>query len=191
MTELLLTLISAALVNNVVLHQALGLDPLLQQAAATQRHRVHALGLATVVMMVLAIPLGQLLFLQLLRPLALDYLRLFVFVPLCVLLVTPVLSLLQRQLPYWPFAGLKPLLLGNAAVLGLALQASDAGIGLLASMALSLGSGLGFWLVLSLFDDLCRRSNAAPAAFRGLPISLIGAGIMALAFLGFNGLFTP
>lgn len=191
MTELLLTLISAALVNNVVLHQALGLDPLLQQVAAAQRQRVHALGLATLVMMLLAIPLGQLLFLYLLRPLALGYLRLFVFLPLCVLLIAPVLGVLQRQLPGWPFAGLKPLLLGNAAVLGLALQASDAASGLLPSVAVSLGSGLGFWLALSLFDDLYQRSDAAPMAFRGLPISLIGAGIMALAFLGFNGLSTP
>lgn len=191
MTELLLTLISAALVNNVVLHQALGLDPLLQPATAAARRRVHALGLATLAMMVLAIPLGQLLFLQLLRPLALEYLRLFVFLPLCVLLIAPLLSLLQHQLPQWPFAGLKPLLLGNAAVLGLALTISATGTGLLASVALSLGSGLGFWLVLSLFDDLYQRSDAAPVAFRGLPISLISAGIMALAFLGFNGLFTP
>ncbi|NER61736.1 NADH:quinone oxidoreductase [Pseudomonas sp. MAFF212428] len=191
MTELLLTLLSAALVNNVVLHQALGLDPLLQSGTALQRQRVHALGLATLVMLLLAIPLGQLLYLHLLRPLALEYLRLFVFMPLCVLLIAPILSLLQRQVPGWPFARLKPLLLGNAALLGLALQVSDAAAGLLTSVALSLGSGLGFWLVLSLFDDLCQRSDAVPAAFRGLPISLIGAGIMALAFLGFNGLFTP
>lgn len=190
MTELLLTLISAALVNNIVLHQALAIDPLLQPVAPAQRNRVHALGLATLVMIVLAVVPGQLLFRYGLQPLQLDYLRLFVFLPLCVLLTAPVLSVLQRQLPHWPFNGLTPLLLGNAAVLGLALQASDARLEPLATLAVSLGSGLGFWLVLCLFDDLHPRSDAAPMALRGLPIDLIGAGIMALAFLGFNGLFS-
>jgi electron transport complex protein RnfA len=82
------------------------------------------------------------------------------------------------------------LLPGNAAVLGLALQASDATLDPFATLALSLGGGLGFWLALCLFDDLRQRSDAAPVALRDLPIELIGAGIMALAFLGFNGLFT-
>lgn len=190
MTELLLTLISAALVNNIVLHQALAIDPLLQPLEPEQRSRVHALGLATVLLMVLAVVPGQLLFKYGLQPLQLDYLRLFVFLPLCALLIAPLLNVLQRQLPHWPFSGLTPLLLGNAAVLGLALQASDATLDPLASLALSLGSGLGFWLVLCLFDDLRQRSDAAPEALRGLPIELIGAGLMALAFLGFNGLFS-
>lgn len=192
MTELLLTLISAALVNNLVLHQALALDPLLQPVEPASRRRVHALGLATLVLMVLAVVPGQLLYRYGLRPLQLEYLRLFVFLPLCVLLAAPVLNRLQRQLPHWPFTGLKPLLLGNAAVLGLALQASDATLDPFATLALalSLGGGLGFWLALCLFDDLRQRSDAAPVALRGLPIELIGAGIMALAFLGFNGLFT-
>jgi len=190
MTELLLTLISAALVNNLVLHQALALDPLLQPVEPASRRRVHALGLATLVLMVLAVVPGQLLYRYGLRPLQLEYLRLFVFLPLYVLLAAPVLNRLQRQLPHWPFTGLKPLLLGNAAVLGLALQASDATLDPFATLALSLGGGLGFWLALCLFDDLRQRSDAAPVALRGLPIELIGAGIMALAFLGFNGLFT-
>jgi len=190
MTELLLTLISAALVNNLVLHQALALDPLLQPVEPASRRRVHALGLATLVLMVLAVVTGQLLYRYGLRPLQLEYLRLFVFLPLYVLLAAPVLNRLQRQLPHWPFTGLKPLLLGNAAVLGLALQASDATLDPFATLALSLGGGLGFWLALCLFDDLRQRSDAAPVALRDLPIELIGAGIMALAFLGFNGLFT-
>ncbi|MCY1465636.1 Electron transport complex subunit RnfA [compost metagenome] len=85
-----------------------------------------------------------------------------------------------------------PLLLGNTGLLGLTLQITQGGYAVMQTLAWGLGGGLGFWLALSLFDDLRQRSdhNAIPLAFRGLPIELIGAGVMALAFLGFNGLFT-
>lgn len=189
MSELLFVLFSAALANNIVLHQALAIDP----ATREDGNRVHALGLATLVMMALAVGIGQALVQYGLRPFQLDYLRLFVFLPLCVLLVEPVSHLLQRQLPGWSFAGLKPLLLGNAALLGLSLQVSDAALSLLQTLAVTLGSGLGFWLVIFLLDDLRQRTDntGVPAALRGLPITLVSAGIMAVAFLGFNGLFRP
>jgi len=62
----------------------------------------------------------------------------------------------------------------------------------LATLGCSVMAGLGFWLALALFDDLVQRSDHAdiPAALRGLPITLVGAGVMAMAFSGFNGLFT-
>jgi Na+-translocating ferredoxin:NAD+ oxidoreductase subunit A len=105
------------------------------------------------------------------------------------LLIGPVLRLLGRWLPMLPFAGLWPLLLGNAGILGLALLNREA-TGLGDVMASSLGVGLGFWLVLSLFDDLRQRilDNDIPLPFRGLPIQLISAGLMAVAFLGLRGL---
>lgn len=192
MTELILALIGAALVNNIVLQHTLALDPLLREDNATNRPRLHALGLATLVAMLLVGTLGQLLHRHVLQPLHLDYLRLFVFLPLCVLSAAPILAGLQRWRKDWPFAGLQPLLSGNAALLGLCLQLGNDSQGMLPAALASLGSGLGFWLVLALFDDLRQRSrhDDVPLAFRGLPIELMGAGIMAMAFLGFNGLFT-
>jgi electron transport complex protein RnfA len=88
------------------------------------------------------------------------------------------------------FEGLWPLLLGNAGVLGLALINVQDDNGFFHTTALSLGAGLGFWLVLSLFSDLRQRTvdNDIPLPFRGLPIDLIGAGLIAVAFLGFSGL---
>ena len=126
MTEMLLTLISAALINNVVLHWPLGADPLL----GSEHRQVHA------------------------------------------------------------FDGLWPLLLGNAGVLGLTLLNAQDDKGFFHATFLSLGAGLGFWLVLSLFSDLRQRTldNDVPLPFRGLPIELIGAGLIAVAFLGFSGL---
>ncbi|OLF51647.1 Rnf-Nqr domain containing protein [Pseudomonas chlororaphis] len=191
MTEIVLTLISAALINNIVLQWPLGVDPLLQ-ADATQlpRRRIHALGIATACLMLLCSALGHGLYQVLLVPLGLTSLQLFVFLPLAVLSIGPLLTLLARVLPGLAFDGLWPLLLGNAGVLGAVLLAVQDNRGLGHSLALGLGAGLGFWLVLSLFSDLRQRllNNDVPLPFRGLPIDLISAGLMAVAFLGFNGL---
>ncbi|MBM3110162.1 NADH:quinone oxidoreductase [Pseudomonas sp. P66] len=192
MSEFILALISAALVNNLILHQGLAIDPALQLSADQTRRRVHALGLATLALLVLTSNIGQLLYHYLLQPLQLGYLRVFILLPLCVLVVEPLLGGLSRMLPTLPFSGLMPLLLGNVALLGLSLQVTQGNYGALQALALSLGGGLGFWLALSLFVDLRERSDndAIAPSFRGLPVELIGAGVMALAFLGFNGLFT-
>ncbi|MGY4819009.1 Rnf-Nqr domain containing protein [Pseudomonas chlororaphis subsp. piscium] len=195
MTEIVLTLISAALINNFVLQWPLGVDPLLQASAEPQvaRRRIHALGIATSCLMLLCSLLSYGLYQALLVPLGLTSLQLFVFLPLGVLLIAPLLKLLARMLPGLPFDGLWPLLLGNAGVLGALLLAVQANRGIAYSLALGLGAGLGFWLVLSLFSDLRQRilNNDVPLPFRGLPIDLISAGLMAVAFLGFNGLLNP
>ena len=186
MTETLLTLISAALINNLVLHWPLGVDPLL----AGQRRQVHALGIATTCLMLIVGMLGYALYHWLLMPLQLTALRLFVFLPLSVLLIAPLLKLLARVFSTLHFEGLWSLLLGNAGVLGVALLNVQEDKGLFHATALSLGAGLGFWLVLSLFTDLRERTadNDVPLPFRGLPIDLIGAGLIAVVFLGFSGL---
>ncbi|MHC8345774.1 electron transport complex protein RnfA [Pseudomonas sp. RT6P73] len=186
MTEMLLTLISAALINNLVLHWPLGVDPLL----GSERDQVHALGIATTCLMLVVGILSYLAYHWLLVPLELTSLRLFVFLPLSVLLIGPLLKLMSRLLPQLAFDGLWPLLLGNAGVLGLALLNAGDDQGIFHATALCLGAGLGFWLVLSLFSDLRQRTldNDVPLPFRGLPIELIGAGLIAVAFLGFSGL---
>ncbi|MCP2074089.1 UNVERIFIED_ORG: electron transport complex protein RnfA [Pseudomonas lini] len=187
MTEFALTLFSAALINNLVLHWPLGVDPLL---ATNARRQVHALGLATACLMLIVGTLGYLLDHWLLAPANLTSLRLLAWLSLSVLLIGPVLRLLARWLPALPFEGLWPLLLGNAGILGVTLLNSQDDQGLGQAIALSLGGGLGFWLVLSLFDDLRQRTfnNDIPLPFRGLPIQLISAGLMAVAFLGLRGL---
>jgi electron transport complex protein RnfA len=186
MTEIVLTLISTALINNLVLHWPLGVDPLL----GAERDKVHALGIATTCLTLIVGIVGYSAYHWLLVPLELTSLRLFVFLPLSVLLIGPLLKLLSQTLPKLSFDSLWPLLLGNAGVLGLALINTQDDKGLFHATALSLGAGLGFWLVLSLFSDLRQRTidNDIPLPFRGLPIDLIGAGLIAVAFLGFSGL---
>ncbi|MBV6825158.1 electron transport complex protein RnfA [Pseudomonas sp. PD9R] len=186
MTEVLVTLISTALLNNLVLHWPLGVDPLL----ASERRQVHALGIATTSLMLIVGLLGYAFYHWLLIPLEMTSLRLFVFLPLSVLLISPLLTVLSRVFSALSLEGLWPLLLGNAGVLGVALLNVQDDKGLFHAAALSLGAGLGFWLVLSLFQDLRQRTldNDVPLPFRGLPIDLIGAGLIAVAFLGFSGL---
>lgn len=174
MSDFVLVLVSAALINHLMLH-----------TAPVSRIRVHALGLCSAVAMLVALPVATLL------PLA-SGLELLVGVPLLAALAWGLPALLSRLRPGWPVAGLQPLLLGNVAVLGLFLQrANEVGTWGVA-LAWGVFAGAGFWLALALFDDLRQRSlhQDLPHAMRGLPIELIGAGVMAMAFSGFNGLFT-
>ncbi|MFC6297699.1 NADH:quinone oxidoreductase [Pseudomonas sp. CCM 7893] len=192
MTDILLTLVSTALISNFVLQMPLAIDPVLASPAHPRR-QVHALGIATTLLMVLSAVLSYLLDHYLLQPLALTPLRLFVFLPVAILLIQPLLSVLSRHLPKLSFDGLRPLLLGNAGVLAGVLLGTQDDKGLAHMAALSLGAGLGFWLVLSLFSDLRQRiaDNDIPLPFRGLPVALISAGLMAVAFLGFNAMIKP
>jgi electron transport complex protein RnfA len=183
MTELLFALIGAALVNNLILT--------LPVAADSLRHaRVQALGPAGALLILLAAPLAWLLN-KLLQP-GLGYLSLLLLLPLLAGLAWLSLALLARLRPsLLQPAGLWPLLLGNGAGLGVMLISKPLETFPLA-LVLGLGGGLGFWLVLQLFADLLERVEQCdvPASFKGTPMLLICAGLMGLAFLGFNGLGT-
>ena len=179
MTDFLLALIGAALVSNLILGLPLAADAL--------RHaRAQALGPAVALLILFAAP-GAWLLQQLLQAVDLDYLHLLLCVPLLAALGGLVLTLLARWRADLAQPQLWPLLLGNglgAAVLARSLESFPA------ALALGIGGGLGFWLVLQLMSDLLGRIEQCdvPAAFRGTPLLLIAAGLMSLAFLGFNGL---
>lgn len=189
MTDFIFTLFSAALVNNVVLQQPLALGPLLSAGQSPPRTRLHGLGATTCVLLVLSTLLGSSLYDYLLMPLQLEYLSLFAFVPLIVALVKPVQWLLAHAHPDLADDLPWPLPVGNAAVLGVLLLSTASDKGPIYATALGLGAGLGFWLVLSLFDDLVRRIDfeAVPQPFRGLPLQLISLGLMGMAFMAFDG----
>lgn len=179
MTDFLLTLIGAALVNNLLLGQPLAAD-------AVRHARVRALGPASALLILFAAP-GAWLVGRLLHDLALDHLYLFAFLPVLAGLAWLVPRLLARLRPAALQPGLWPLLVGNG--LGAMLLAKSLE-GLPAALALGLGGGLGLWLALQLIGDLFERIEQCdvPAPFRGMPILLIAAGLMGLALLGFNGM---
>ena len=177
MNDYLLVLISAALVNHLCLHQ----QPL-------PRLHLHVHGLACALCIALGVIGAQLLMRGVVAPLHIHDLALFLLLPWLALLAWGVPWLLARWRPAWPVAKLPALLLSNAMVLGLALQQDSPWP---ATLLQGLLAGGGFWLALILFADLRQRSAHAdiPGVLRGLPIELLGAGVMAMAFSGLNGLF--
>jgi len=183
MTEFLLALIGAALANNLILLLPAGAD-------ALRVARVRLLGPTSALLILLATPLAWSLHHLLLEPLGLAYLQLFIFLPLLALLAWLSLKAFACLRPQLSQDGLWPLLLANGAVLGAMLLAANPVDRFLSALGLGLGGGLGFWLALQLFTDLLERVDQAdvPEPFKGAPIAMISAGLMGLAFLGFNGL---
>jgi Na+-translocating ferredoxin:NAD+ oxidoreductase subunit A len=187
--ELLLIAVGAALVNNFVLVQLLGVCPFI---GGTQRVD-GALGLSLAMALVLTLAAGasQLIDLYVLRPYGLEYLRLFALllvigaaVGITELAVRRFAPLLQRVLGLYV-----PLVATNCAVLGVALINTTASRSFVAALFYGTGAALGFGLALTLFAGLRERVALAdvPLAFRGAPITFVTAGILSLAFMAFSG----
>jgi len=181
MNDYLLILASATLVSHLLLQQQ-----------PSSRLRLHVCGLAGALSITLGVTGGQMLERLIVAPWHLQDLRLFLLLPWLGFLAWGVPQVLARLRPQWPRDHLALPLLGNALLLGLALTVMGATTSWFATLSYGVLAGLGFWLALALFDDLHQRSQHPdlPAPLRGLPITLIGTGLMALACSGFNGLFT-
>jgi electron transport complex protein RnfA len=190
MTELLLLALGASLVNNFVLSNFLGLCPFI---GASRRFEAAAgMALATLFVLTIASGLGFALWQWLLVPLGLEYLRTLVFILLIagVVQFTEIMVRATSPLLHQLLGIFLPLITTNCAVLGVALLNVDRQHGLLESLVFGASAGAGFGLALLLFTALRERLETAdvPAAFRGAPIALLTAGLMALAFMGFAGL---
>jgi len=179
MNDHALVLVSAALLSHLLL-----------QRQPASRLRLHVCGLACALSIVCGVTGGQLLERLLVVPWQLQDLRLFLLLPWMALLAWGVTRALARLRPDWPTADLTWPIVSNALLLGLALQVVGEHREWLAALGYGLVAGMGFWLALVLFDDLMQRSEHpdVPKALRGLPVTLLGAGVMTLAFSGLNGL---
>lgn len=189
MMELLLIIFSAALVNNFVLVQFLGLCPFL--GASNRMDGALGMALATGLVLTLASGLSYLIENYVLIRFDLAYLRLITFilvigaaVQFTELLLRRISPLLHRVLGLYI-----PLIASNCAVLGVALLNSTEQRTLLSALFFGAGAALGFGIVLTLFSSLRERLNDAeiPKPFQGTPIALVTAGIMSMAFFGFTG----
>jgi electron transport complex protein RnfA len=189
MSELLLIALGAALVNNFVLVQFLGVCPFVSGSQRVE----GAIGMALATGLVLTLTAGatQLVDRFLLRPYDVEHLRLFAFllatgaaVGLAELAVRRLSPLLHRVLGLYI-----PLVATNCAVLGLALVNWTASRSFVAALFYGAGAALGFGLALVLFAGLRERLVYAdvPVAFRGASIVFVTAGILALAFMAFSG----
>lgn len=187
MGELLLIALGAALVNNLALVELLGAGALIR--GPRELERMAALGLATALVLLLALPLARFLDREVLRPLDLPYLGLVTFLATCGAASLVVQALLRRGARNL-FAGIPLPLFGvNGAVLGAVLLNTAASRSVTASAFYAAGLGLGFTLALVLFAGLRERLEHCdvPLAFRGPAILFVTAGLLSLAFMAFTG----
>jgi electron transport complex protein RnfA len=183
-------LIGAILVNNFVLVQFLGLCPFM--GVSSRLEPAIGMASATTFVLTLAAFSSWLVYHGVLVPLGLDYLRTIAFI-LVIALVVQFTELYVRKaspLLHRALGVYLPLITTNCAVLGVALLSITKELGLVASTLYGLGAGAGFSLVLVLFAGMRERLAAAdvPAPFQGAAISMITAGLVSLAFMGFAGL---
>ncbi len=187
--ELIIILMAGVLVNNYVLQQFLGICPFL--GVSKKFNQASGMGVAVTFVMLCATAVTWPIYTYALVPLKLDYLQTIVFILVIAALVQFVEIVLKKFIPalYKSLGVYLPLITTNCAVLGVTLNNIIAGYNFVESMVSSLGVGLGFLLAMVLFAGVRSRMNndASPKAFRGIPITLVAASIVALAFFGFAG----
>jgi Na+-translocating ferredoxin:NAD+ oxidoreductase subunit A len=188
-TELILIIVAAALVNNFVLVQFLGLCPFM--GASRRVEGAVGLALATGLVLTVASGLSYLIDHWLLIPNDLEYLRLISFILVIGAAVQLTEQIVRRSSPLlYRVLGLYiPLIASNCAVLGVALLNSTASRSFLAALFYGAGAAVGFGIVLALLAGIRERLEFAdvPKPFQGASIAFVTAGIMSLAFLGFAG----
>lgn len=190
-TSLLIIVISALLVKNFVLTQFLGICPFL----GVSKKLSTALGMGGAVIFVMTIASGvtRLVYDLLLDPYELEYLQTIAFILVIASLVQFVEIVLKKFVPplYKALGIFLPLITTNCAVLGAALINIDEGYNVVSSTVYGFGAGLGFTLALVLFAGVREKLEYSdiPESFKGLPISLIAAALVSVAFFGFQGLF--
>jgi electron transport complex protein RnfA len=190
MSEYLLILVSTVLANNFVLVRFLGLCPFM--GVSNKLEGAIGMSVATMFVLTLSSVSSYLLNRYLLVPLQLEYLSTLSFI-LVIAVVVQLTEMVMRKtspLLYRILGIFLPLITTNCAVLGVALLNVQEQHNLLQSALYGFGAATGFGLVLILFSAMRERIAFAdvPTAFRGAPIGLITAGLMALAFMGFSGL---
>ena len=188
--DLLLILVASSLVSNVVLSQFLGLCPFLGVSKKVDT----ALGMGTAVIFVITIAsfVAACIYKFILVPTNLEYLQTIVFILVIAALVQFVEMFLKRYMKclYQSLGVYLPLITTNCAVLGVALTNVTKGYGILYSVVNGFATAVGFTISIVLLASIREKIeyNDVPEVLKGMPIVLITAGLMAIAFCGFSGL---
>ncbi|MDR2571852.1 MAG: RnfABCDGE type electron transport complex subunit A [Oscillospiraceae bacterium] len=186
---LVVILMSAVLVNNYVLRQFLGVCPFL--GVSKDLKSSVGMGLAVMFVMLLAASVTWPIQIFLLDVNGLNFMQTVVFILVIATLVQLVEVILKRYIPGL-FASLGvylPLMTTNCAVLAVTISNINNGYTYVESLVSALGAGLGFFIAMVVFTGVRSQVASAepPEAFKGLPITLISAAILSLAFFGFEG----
>ncbi len=191
MNNIIIIAISAILVNNIVLAQFLGVCPFL--GVSKKLDTAFGMGGAVIFVMTISSLITRSIYDIFLKPNSLEYLNTIVFILIIASLVQFVEIVLKKFLPslYKALGIYLPLITTNCAVLGAALLNIDKNYNVLNSTLYGLFSGVGFTLALVLFAGVREKLEYSdiPESLKGLPISLIAASLVSMAFLGFKGLF--
>ena len=190
MCNLILIIVTTALVNNVVLSQFLGICAFL--GVSKKIDTSLSMGAAVTVVITIAAAVTNILYNLVLAPFDLDYLKTIVFILVIAALVQMVEMFLKKTSPaiYQALGIFLPLITTNCAVLGVSLTNVQDGFNFIESVIAGVGTGLGFTIAIVLLASLRERIDESdiPAPFRGAPIVLLSAALMAIAFMGFSAL---
>ncbi len=190
MKTLILIAIGAALVNNVVLSQFLGLCPFL--GVSKKVKTAAGMGMAVIFVITMSSLLTSIIYQYILVPTDMTYLNTIVFILVIAALVQFVEMVLKKLSPalYEALGVYLPLITTNCAVLGVALLNVQNSYGILKSVINGLGTAIGFTVAIVIMAGIRERNeyNDISPALKGTPIVLVTAGLMAIAFSGFSGL---
>ncbi len=190
MSDYLLMIVAAILVNNIILARYLGNCPFL--GVSQKMDTAVGMGMAVVFVVTLAGMITWVVQYSILNPLGLEYLRTIAFILVIAALVQLVEMFLQKSIPglYRALGIFLPLITTNCAVLGVAIINIQEEYTFLQTVVFSFASAVGFTLAMVLLSSLRERFPTAriPAPFAGMPIAMITVGLLALSFLGFTGL---
>ena len=190
MKMMLILLLNSVLVDNYVLNRFLGICPFL--GVSKKLDQATGMGVAVIAVMLLATAVTWPIQYLVLNTLGLGYLQNIVFILVIAALVQMTELLLKKFSPslHKSLGVYLPLITTNCAVLGVTINNIDDKYTFIESMVNSLGVGLGFLLAMVLFSGLRSRINESniPTPFRGLPVTLIAASFISMAFQGFGGI---
>ena len=190
MKEVILIAIGSAIVNNVVLSQFLGLCPFF--GVSKKVNTAAGMGAAVIIVITIASMISSLIYQFILTPLDVQYLKTIVFILVIAALVQFVEMVLRKAMPslYSALGVYLPLITTNCAVLGVALNSVQYEYTFVQSLVYGVGTSVGFFISIVILAGIRERieHNDIPNSFKGTPIVLITACLMAIAFCGFAGL---
>ena len=186
---LVIIMMSAVLVNNYVLRQFLGVCPFL--GVSRDLKSSVGMGLAVMFVMLMAAAVTWPIQVFLLKPSGLGFMQTVVFILVIATLVQLVEVVLKRYSPalFSSLGVYLPLMTTNCAVLAVTISNVNRDYSFIESVVSALGAGLGFFLAMVIFTGVRSVLESAdpPEPFKGIPITLISAAILSLAFFGFEG----
>ena len=188
--ELLILLVSSSLVSNVVLSQFLGLCPFL--GVSKKVKTAGGMGVAVIFVITLASAVAGVINQFVLIRFHIQYLDTIVFILVIAALVQFVEMFLRKVIPslYEARGVYLPLITTNCAVLGVAINKEQAEYGILKGIVNGFATAVGFTIAIVILAGIREKIeyNDVPESFRGMPMVLLTAGLMAIAFVGFSGL---